>query len=229
MNDMFLKMGHRGAMGYVAENTMEAVQLALELGVDGVEVDVHVCGSGELVVFHDFTLDRMTNGSGEISKWTLSDLKQLKVDSAFYIPTLEEILNLVGDKYLVNIELKGNSTALKTCEIIQDFIKTKYWNYSNFLVSSFQHGELEQVFRIDKAIPMGVLTETNLIEAIAFAETINAWSIHPNYTLLTSENVKYAQAKGYKVITWTVNEMATIKRMKQYGVDGIISDKPDIL
>ncbi len=222
-------MGHRGAKAYVAENTLESIQKALDLGVDGVEVDVHVCASGELVVFHDFTLDRMTNGTGEVSKLSLNELKQLKVDGQFQIPTLEEVLDLVGKNHLVNIELKGKHTASKTCDLIQYYIKTKGWEYSNFIVSSFQHHELEDVFKRDKNIPLGVLTKANVAEAIEFAETINAVAIHPNYALLTPENVQQAKAKGYKVNTWTVNDEETIDRMKAYGVDGIISDNPDKL
>lgn len=222
-------MGHRGAMAYAAENTIESIQKALQLGVDGIEVDVHVCASGEIVVFHDFTLDRMTNGTGEISKHTLLELKELRVGGQFQIPTLQEVLDLVSNNYVVNIELKGKYTALKTCKIIQHYINTYGWSYSSFIVSSFQHHELEDVFRIDENIPLGVLTKANVAEAVEFAETIKAVAIHPNFALLTRENVKRAQFKGYKVNTWTVNDEETIKRMKEYGVDGIISDNPDRL
>jgi len=224
-----LKIGHRGAKGYVAENTIESIQKALDFGVDGIEIDVHLCASGELVVFHDLTLDRMTNGTGEIGKLSLSELKQLKVNGKFVIPTLEEVLEVLNKKSFLNIELKGRQTASKTCEVIQNFIKERGWNYSHFLVSSFQHHELEDVFKIDKNILLGVLTKASVTEAIEFAETINAKAIHPNFALLTSENVKIAQAKGYKVYTWTVNDEETIHRMKSYKVDGIISDVPDKL
>jgi glycerophosphoryl diester phosphodiesterase len=224
-----LKIGHRGAKGYVAENTIESIQKALDFGVEGIEIDVHVCASGELVVFHDFTLDRMTNGTGEVGKLSLSELKKLRVNGQFLIPTLEEILDVINKKCFLNIELKGKHTASKTCEVIQKYIKEKAWNYSGFLVSSFQHHELEAVFKIDKNIPLGVLTKANVDEAIEFAETINAIAIHPNFALLTSDNVKRAQEKGYKVYTWTVNDTKTIQRMKKYGVDGIISDVPDRL
>ena len=229
MKTKILKMGHRGAMAYVAENTLESIKKALSYHVDGVEVDVHVCASGELVVFHDFTLDRITNGSGEVSKYTLSELKKLRVKHEFEIPTLNEVLDLLDAKYIINIELKGKNTALKTCETIQYYIKEKGWSYSQFLVSSFQHHELEAVFACDKKIPLGVLTKASVAEAIEFAETIKASAIHPNVALLTSENVKTAQKKGYKVNTWTVNDSETIVRVKAYGVDGIISDYPDRL
>lgn len=229
MKHSYLKIGHRGAKGYVAENTLESIQKALDFRVDGIEIDVHLCASGELVVFHDFTLDRMTNGIGEVSKLSFSELKQLKVNNQFQIPTLEEVLDTIDKKCLLNIELKGRHTAATTCEVIQKFIKTKEWSYQDFIVSSFQHHELEDVFKIDKNIPLGVLTKANVDEAIKFGKTINAVAIHPNFALLTSENVKRAQLQGYKVNTWTVNDKETIERMKSYGVDGIISDFPDKL
>lgn len=223
------KIGHRGAKGYVAENTLESIQKAMDFGVDGVEIDVHLCASGELVVFHDFTLDRMTNGTGEIAKRTLSELKQLQVADTYKIPTLEEVLGLIDKKCLLNIELKGRHTASKTCEVIERYVKEKDWEFPNFIVSGFQHHALEDVFRINKKIPLGVLINANVMEVIEFSETINAVAIHPNFELLTKENVKQAQAKGYQVNTWTVNDTETINRMKRYGVDGIISDFPDRL
>jgi glycerophosphoryl diester phosphodiesterase len=229
MKNVILKMGHRGAKGYVAENTIESIKKALDFGVDGIEIDVHLCASGELVVFHDFTLDRMTNGTGEISKLPLSELKQLKVNNEFLIPTLEEVLDAIDKKCLVNIELKGRNTAATTCEVVQKYIKTKGWSCQDFIVSSFQHHELEDVFHSDKNMPLGVLTKANVDEAIEFAKTINAVAIHPNFALLTPENVKRAQSQGYKVNTWTVNDHETIERMKTYGVDTIISDFPDRL
>ena len=114
-----LKIGHRGAKGYIAENTLESVQKAMDLGVDGVESDVHICQTGELVVFHDFTLERLTGVTGEIATKSLKELKTLNVNGQFRIPTLLEVLDLIDRKCMLNIELKGQQTAYETCEIIQ--------------------------------------------------------------------------------------------------------------
>ena len=198
-----LKIGHRGAKGHVAENTIESVKKAIDFGVDGIEIDVHLCASSELVVFHDLTLDRMTDGIGEIGKLLLSELKQLRIDEKFAIPILEETLDVIDKKCFLNIELKGKHTASKSCKFIQKYIKEEGWNYDNFIVSSFEHHELENVFKIDKNIPLGVLTKASVTEAIEFAKTINAKAIHPNFALLTFDNVKRAQEKGCKVYTWT--------------------------
>lgn len=224
-----LKIGHRGAMGYVAENTLESIQKAMDLGVDGIEIDVHLCASGELVVFHDLTLDRITNGQGAISKFTLSELKKLKIGNNFEIPTLEEVLNLINKTHTLNIELKGKDTASETSAIIEKYIKKNSWNYSDFLISSFHKQELKEVRNINKSIPLALLTNVCSNDALKFAETIKANAIHPNYVLLNKEYVIEAQKRGFKVNTWTVNNLETIKRMKFYGVDAIISDFPDRL
>jgi glycerophosphoryl diester phosphodiesterase len=223
-----LCIGHRGAKGHLAENTLESIKKALELGVDGIEIDVHRCASGELVVFHDFTLDRMTNGTGEVSKHTLRQLKQLDVKGHCQIPTLSEVLTFVNNRCLLNIELKGPDTAKEATRLITFFIDKKGWDYKNIIVSSLEKELLETVYKTNDKIPLGVLTDTNLDKAVEFAKTINAVSIHPEYTMLTQENVEELK-ENFKVFTYTVNNLKPIKRIKSYGVDGIISDFPDRL
>ena len=228
MNNSILKIGHRGAKGHLAENTLESIKKALELGVDGIEIDVHRCASGQLVVFHDFTLDRMTNGTGEVSKHTLKQLKQVEVKGHCQIPTLSEVLTFVNNRCLLNIELKGHDTAEEASRLIDFFVDKKGWDYKNIIVSSFQKELLETVYKTNKKIPLGVLTDTNLDEAVNFAKSIKAVSIHPDYTLLTQEGVDNLK-QNFKVFTYTVNNLKPIKRIKSYGVDGIISDFPERL
>jgi len=224
-----LKFGHRGAKGYVTENTLESIQKALDLGVDGIEIDVHVCKTGELVVFHDFTLDRITDGTGEIGKFSLSELKQLKVENLYSIPTLTEVLDLIDNKIFINIELKGEHTANPTCVVIKDYVDNKNWTMDHFIVSSFQEKELLDVFSCNPNIALGVLTKASVNQAVALAKRINAKAIHPNLALLSKDNVKQTQDQGYKVNVWTVNTKQAIARMKSYNVDAIISDFPDRL
>ncbi|MBJ7882175.1 glycerophosphodiester phosphodiesterase [Gelidibacter salicanalis] len=223
------KIGHRGAKGHVAENTLESIQKALDLGVDGIEIDVHLCQTGELVVFHDFTLERLTDGFGEIAMKSLEELKDLKVHGQFKIPTLLEVLDVIDKKCILNIELKGDRTAFEVCKSIQLHTETKDWSFKDFNVSSFNHEELTTVFNINKNIPLAVLTEGNLNVALDFAKSINAKAIHPEYHLLTKESVLNIQDLGYKVNTWTVNTVEDITLIKSFGVDGIISDFPDRL
>ena len=227
MSTSVLKIGHRGAKNYVTENTIQSIEKALECGVDAVEIDVHLCASGELVVFHDFTLDRITDGSGEVAKFTLFQLKALTVVGGFKIPTLTEVLRVINKRCILNIELKGKFTAAKTCELIAFEIAENNWSYKDFILSSFQQKELVKVYEIDKNIPLAVLTKANVADAITFAKTIDSKIIHPNFALLTEDNVKLSQQEGYTINTWTVNDPETIARMKRYGVNGIISDVPD--
>lgn len=224
-----LKIGHRGAKGYIAENTMESIQKALDLGVDGIEIDVHLCQTGELVVFHDLTLNRMTGATGEIAMKSLEELKSLQVNGQFRIPTLLEVLDLIDRKCLLNIELKGERTAFETCKSIQLYTETKDWAFEDFIVSSFNHDELQTVFNINKNIRLAVLTESDIDQTTQFAETIKAKAIHPDYQLLNKNKVQELQNLGYKVNVWTVNEVEAIALMKSFGVDGIISDFPDRL
>ena len=227
MKHKTLNIGHRGAKGYVAENTLPSFKKAIDLGVDGIELDVHVCASGDLIVFHDFSLEKLTNGKGKVSDHTLKALKKLKVLQNYQIPMLVEVLDLVDRTCFVNVELKGNGTAAEACDIIETYVKKKGWAYSDFIISSFKEDLLTKAFTQNKNIPLAVLTETNVDRAVAFAETISAEAINPDFTLLNSDNVGQIHEKGYKIYVWTVNEPDDIKRMKKLGVDGIITDFPD--
>ena len=223
------KIGHRGAKGHLAENTLESIQLALEMGVDAIEIDVHRSKTGELVVIHDFTLDRTTNGEGEVAKHSIEELKTLMVEGKYKIPLLIEVLDLIEGKCRINIELKGPNTADATCHIIKDYITKRKWTYEDFIVSSFQTHELEEVFRKDPEIPIGVLSKASMDEAIELGKRLKARAIHPSLGIITRENVRIAHDSGFKVNVWTVNDRETIERMREFGVDGIISDFPDLL
>lgn len=225
----FIKIGHRGAKGHVAENTLESIQKAMQIGVDSIEVDVHKCASGELWVIHDFTLDRTTDGSGEIAKKPASVIRELKVEGYYRIPLLTEVLDLIEGKCDINIELKGLNTAEGVCKIVKECIESGKWEYSNFLISSFQKNELFQVRQFDEQVPIGVLSKASVPEAIELGKQLNATAIHPSLGIITRDNVKLSHDAGFKVNVWTVNEREDIRRMLDFGVDGIISDYPNRL
>ena len=224
-----LKIGHRGAKGHCAENTLESIQKALDIGVDAIEIDVHRCNSGEIVVFHDFTLDRTTNGSGEVAKRTWEELRSLKVEEHFRIPLLTEVLDLIEGKCSINIELKGLNTAAGTSDIIRDYLKKGSWKYQDFIVSSFQKNELFQLRQLDEKVPLGVLSKASVSEAIELGKLLSAKAIHPSLGIITRDSVQNSHEAGFKVNVWTVNEPGDISRMLDFGVDGIISDFPDRL
>ncbi|WP_159800695.1 glycerophosphodiester phosphodiesterase family protein [Flavobacterium sp. MK4S-17] len=224
-----LKIGHRGAKAHVAENTLESFAKALEMGVDAIELDIHVCATGELVVLHDFTVDRTTDGSGEVGKLSLAELKSLKVEHKYAIPTLDEVLELTGNKCLINIEMKGRHTARPLAEFLRKCVKEKGYTYTDFIVSSFQSEELEIISNLNPEVPLGILTQASVAQAMEWAKEFNAKAIHPHFTLLTESNIEKVKNEGYKIFTWTVNEAEDIERMKVYSVDGIISDYPERL
>lgn len=222
-----LKIGHRGAKGYEPENTLIAFEKAINLGVDGIELDVHVSFDNELIVIHDETVDRTTNGKGEVNQLSLKELKALKIEITEKIPTLTEVLDLVNQRCFINIELKGIGTAQPVIQLISYYISEKNWDYNNFIISSFDWKMLEETHSLDSKIKIGVLTEESIDTALALAKKINAFAIHPNYELLSKENVILMQQNGFEVYPWTVNSENAIQKIKSFNVNGIISDFPD--
>ena len=222
-----LKIGHRGAKGYKPENTLVSFQKALDLHVDGIELDVHLSADGEIIVIHDETIDRTTNGKGFVNALSFQELKAFLIDGKQEIPTLEEVFDLVNQKCFINIELKSYDTTDKVMALIEQYVNKKGWKYDHFLVSSFDWNALQRMASLNDKIGIGVLTETDLDLALAFAKTIQAKSVHPYFHLLTKENTALMQAKGFQVFPWTINELEDIQKIKTYNVTGIITDFPD--
>jgi glycerophosphoryl diester phosphodiesterase len=217
------KIGHRGAKGYAAENTLASFQKAIELGVDGIELDVYLCQSGEVVVIHDDTVDRTTSQKGFVKDFNAAELEFLG------IPTLESVFDLIDRQFFINVEIKAYDASDKVTELIEKYVSKKGWNYDQFIVSSFDWNALQQVHFLNDKIQIGVLTNTDLELAIAFAKFLKAYSVHPYYHLLNAENVAKMHSKNFKVYPWTINEPEDIIFVKSLQVDGIITDFPDRL
>ena len=221
------KIGHRGAKGYAPENTLLSFQKAIDLGAEGIELDVHLSADGEIVVIHDETIDRTTNGKGIVNTLTLQELKAFRIENNEQIPTLFEVFDLVNQKCFINIELKNYGTAEKVVRLIERYVLDKKWNYNRFLVSSFDWNALRKIRLLNSEIPIGVLTETDLNLAFDFAKFIKADAIHPYFHLLTKENTTQIQEKGIQVFAWTINEIEDIQKIKKFNINGIITDFPD--
>lgn len=219
--------GHRGAAGLVAENTLESIIEALHYKVDGIEIDVHCCKSGELVVIHDETLDRTTNGTGNVSEYTLKELQQFETKEGFTIPTLRKVLDVINTQCELNIELKGKNTALPTIALLEEYIKNTDWKYDHFIISSFDHSQLFELKAITTNFKIGVLSEVNTIEVLSIAEALEAFSIHPPIFSLTRDAVNLAKDRGYKIYVWTVNTEMQMEQSKSWKVEGIITDFPN--
>ena len=216
-----LKIGHRGAKGYVAENTLASFQKALDLGVDGIELDIHLSSNGEIMVIHDETIDRTTSSKGFVKDFTSSQLQSLG------IPTLHEVLNLINKVCPVNIEIKDKKATEKVIHLIEKYISEYHWSYIQFYVSSFIWDELEKISKLNSNILTGVLTEDSIEKTLVFAQKIKAHSINPYFKLLNLKNVEEIKQNGFKIYTWTVNSTEDIIFVKTLNIDGIISDFPD--
>ncbi|MDI1306684.1 MAG: glycerophosphodiester phosphodiesterase family protein [bacterium] len=222
-----LRIAHRGAKGSESENTLISFQKALDMQVDGIELDVHLSADGELMVIHDETIDRTTNGKGFVNELSLCELNTFRINGEHNIPTLREVFDLVNQDCFINIELKNYDTAEKVVSLIEKYVTKKGWKYDRFLVSSFDWNALQQVAFLNDKIPIGILAETNLALAQAFAKFIQAKSIHPHFHLLTKENTVQMQEKGLQVFPWTINEIEDIQKIKAFNVNGIITDFPN--
>ena len=217
------KIGHRGACGYAPENSIASFQKALDLGVDALELDVHCSADGTVMVIHDATLDRTTNSHGLVQTKTSIELKTMG------IPTLLEVIDLVRRRVIINIEFKSKEAMLPTLSLLNQRISEGKNSGSDFLLSSFDWDILAEIAARKLGFPLGVLYEDLQKDPLAFAQNIHAYSLHPDYKLLTFETVKSIQQKGFKIYPWTVNALEDIERLKSWQVDGIISDFPDRL
>ncbi len=222
-----LIIGHRGAMGHVTENTIPSIKKAIELGVDGIEIDVFKCKSGEIVVFHDKKLDRLTNSSGYIEDLSYDSINKIKVMGKYRIPQLLEVIDILPNEIFLNIELKGEETVKKVNEIITEFINRTESKLDRFIISSFNWKELEKFRLFNSKIPIAVLTDTTPLNAISVAKKLNAVAINPNYKLLNKNTVNEIKKEGLKIFPYTVNSLNDIDKMKTFRVDGIITDYPE--
>jgi len=222
-----LVIGHRGAMGHETENTIASVQKALDLGVDGIEIDVFNIKGGETIVFHDQTVDRLTNGGGKIEEYELVDVLDLVLEGNHQIPTLQEVLELIDNEVLLNIELKGAGTSDSVNFIMTKYIDDEGWSSENFIISSFNWDELRAMRNLNPDVAIAVLTEDKPEDAIPVAKELNAVAINPNHKKLNRKNNLAIKEAGFKIYTWTVNDPEDIKKMKRFGVDGIITNYPD--
>lgn len=216
---------HRGASGYEPENTLRSFSRALDLGAIWLECDVRMVG-GELVLFHDRTLNRLTGTSGKVRDLDLPTLRTLKVKETEPIPLLSELVELTRDKANLQLELKGEGTGEPTARYLNTLLE-RGWSPSSFLVSSFDHEELVACKGIAPTIPLGILLYGYPINTLEIARALGAYSVHLNLETVTPKRISALHQAGYKVFVYTVNEIADIRAMQDVGVDGVFSDFPD--
>ena len=218
--------GHRGARGHAPENTLRSVRQALDLGAGGIEVDVH-WADGRLMVIHDDTLDRTTDGFGRVAEKSFAYLRSLDAGEGEHIPTLAEVFDAVHRRAIINVELKGAGTAEPVVRIIEHYVRERRWRYEDFLVSSFDLAQIRAVKNLLPAIRTGALINKVPPGQAEFAAQLGAWSLHPSKRCVTSGLVADAHRRGLKVFVYTVNRPAEFALMNQLGVDGVFTDYPE--
>ncbi len=222
-----LVIGHRGAMGHETENTLASIKKALDIGVDMIEIDVFKIKSGEIVVFHDVDVQRLTNGSGDIEAFEFDELQKLVVEGGHKIPTLQQVIDVIDKKAALNIELKGAGTSVDVDAIMNHYIEDDSWNLDSFIISSFNWDELKAMRAVNEKVAIAVLTEENPVDAIPIAKELKAVAINPYFKDLDLEVANTIREAGFKIYTWTVNEPNDINFMKRIAVDGIITNFPE--
>jgi len=219
-------VGHRGACGYEPENTLRSFTRAIEMGCTAIEFDVHVCKSGEVVIIHDYTLERTTNGKGFVSEMTLDELKLLDAGKGEKIPTLRELIELVNDRVALNIELKGYGTLEPTVELLKEYFEKGY-SPCNIIVTSFVHQYIKELRTLLPIVKTGLLIRSELLGFSTLAEEADADFLIPYYELVNELVIEDAHSRGIKVMAYTVNENKEIMKLKNMGIDGIITNYPD--
>ena len=217
-----LRIGHRGAGGHAPENTLAALEQAIRLGVDLVEFDVQRSSDGALVLVHDRTVDRTTNGKGIVESLPLSVLRGLDAGGGERIPLLEEALACLNGRAGAMIELKVRGIAADICSIV----KAAHFQ-GPVIYASFFHDELLTVRSVMPNAHTLALLEGAPLHPTAFAIDANATHAGLALDSVTPAMVQALQAQGMKVFVFTVDEWNDIDRMKRLGVDGIISNFPE--
>ncbi|MEM1581793.1 MAG: glycerophosphodiester phosphodiesterase family protein [Candidatus Bathyarchaeia archaeon] len=219
-----LRIGHRGAKAYEPENTIRSFRRALELGVNAVELDVRSTKDGELVVIHDAEVDRTTNGKGLVSDLTLNEIKELLTEKGEHIPTLDEALEFLDKKVVkILIELKETGNEEKVLDIIK-----KKGLEDNVIIISFHEEALRRIRELNDKVETGLIYVKHK-DPVRAALLLRAQYLLPLYKFAHSILISRAHEKGLKVIVWTINTLEEALEYVKKGVDGIASDKPDIL
>ena len=233
---MTKNFAHRGFSGKYPENTMLAFRKAVEEGVDGIELDVQLTKDGEVVIIHDETIDRTTDGKGLVVSYTYDELRKFDASFKFRgqcgfnpIPTLREYFELVKDKNLItNIELKtGLNEYFGIEEKVWKLIE-EYRLEDRVLISSFNHYSVLRMKSIAPNLKYGLLTETWIINAGKYTEDVGVECYHPHFFSMTAENVKELKEHNIEINVYTVNEEKDIRDMIEKGIDIVIGNYPDL-
>lgn len=231
-----LVIAHRGASMYAPENTIAAFELAVEMGADAIELDTMLTADGIPVVIHDQSLERTTNESGNVSSMTVAEIKLLDAGSRFEvrfaeekIPTLEEVFSAVGKEILINVELKNYTSPFDRLPETVVALVMKKGLSDRVLLSSFNPIALIKAQKASEEIRRAALIGGGPKIARGIIEAFTDYfALHPEVSLVNQGVVDKHHAAGHQVNVWTVNEESEMMKLLSMGVDGLITDKPDI-
>ncbi|WP_337287642.1 glycerophosphodiester phosphodiesterase family protein [Candidatus Methylomirabilis sp.] len=233
---MTLNIAHRGASAQAPENTMAALEKAVELGADAIELDLHVSRDGELVVIHDVTLDRTTDGRGPVHTHSLQELKQLDAGRWFgesfagqRIPTLAEVLDRFAGKVPLALEVKAGSAFFPGIEERVVSALREHQVLSQVAVASFDHHALFRLKELEPYLRTAALLvgRPMSMSAVAGPSKVDAMALE--CSLVTKTEIDACRASGLQLVVWVVNEPAQMRHFIDLGIDGIITDRPDLL
>ncbi|MFC4559484.1 glycerophosphodiester phosphodiesterase [Virgibacillus kekensis] len=235
-----INVAHRGASAHAPENTMAAFQKAVEMKSDYIEIDVQMTEDEELVVIHDTTVDRTTNGTGAVGDLTLEEIRMLDAGSWFSeefagekIPTFEEVLDAFRGKVGILIELKSPGLYPGIEEEVAETLKERNMDRANnekIIIQSFNHESMKQSKALLPEIPHGVLAGTSWADVTdeqlaAFATYADYFN--PNQNIVTLELVNRVHVAGMQMMPYTSRSQEQADRLFHLGVDGIITDYPE--
>lgn len=225
---MVLFIGHRGAAAHAPENTIASFRKAIELGADMIELDVHLSSDGELVVIHDDTLDRTTDGSGPVSSRTLSELRELDAGGGEQVPTLREVIDFVGGRCGVDIELKGVGTAGPTATLLRRSVDEGQMGPGSIIVTSFNPLELMDLSSLFPEVRRGILVDGVPEGIVEVGKLLTVRTIGPDHRYITKDLVRECVQAGFDVHAWTVNDLKEARALIGWGVCAIITDRPEL-
>lgn len=218
-------IAHRGASAHAPENTIPAFQLALEHGADGIELDVMLSKDGQLIVIHDDTVDRTTNGTGKVADMVLSELKALDAGGGETLPTLQEVFERFGGKYLINVELKNYSSIFDQLPLaVADQVRA-FGLADTVFISSFNPFNLPRFHKRVPETKIGMLTLPGKAKK-GIHRLFRFDALHPYYEDVNASLVRSEHANGRQVNVWTVDDPVEIIRLDGLGVDMIITNDP---
>ena len=230
-----LIFGHRGTRGHAPENTMVSFRTALDMGVDGIELDVQMTKDGKVVVCHDHSLERTSNGTGWIIEHTRDELRQLDFGGWFSpefagekIPGLREVLQWASStKLIVNVEIKNGPVIYEGIEEKVSALIRECRMVDRVIVSSFYHPSLLKMKQLDPLIKTGLLYASRPVDPWLQLRVTDSDNLHPLWHYLDAGWVSNTRPHGASIFTWTVNELREWDHIKDLAVDGIITDYPD--